>query len=253
MARRQQGGGEMVHERPAWILPVLVILTVTAFSGLFLYYYFGPRPAELLGQDPRASAATRRVEAIVGGMRFLIPENFTRYPAQRNGGVHNEMAMHALLPDFAPYTPSQDEEFADQSANSEVIYFTLQKTESTLPATRRLKEIYAKQFASPKPEQDPSGLERFTFKEKSGYADQDLLAATDKDGHLILLMCQRATELNDSPNCTRTVLMTSTLSLTYRYKRAHLEAWQRIDELTMRIVSSFEAPGLPDDLDKSEN
>lgn len=253
MARRQQGSGELVHERPAWILPALVIVTVIAFSGLFLYYYFGPRPAELLGQNPRASAATRRVEAIVGGMRFLIPENFTRYPAQRNGGDHSEMAMHALLPDFAPYATSLDEEFADQSAGSDVIYFTLQKAEATLPAERRLKEIYARQFVSPVPEKDATGLDRFTFREKSGYADQDLLAGTDKDGRLILLMCQRETDLNDSPNCTRTVLMTSSLALTYRYKRKHVRQWQRIDELTMRIVSSFEAPGLPDDLDKSDN
>lgn len=252
MARRQQGGGELVHERPAWILPALVILTVTAFSGLFLYYYFGPRPAELLGQNPRASAATRRVEAIIGGMRFLIPENFTRYPAQRHGGDHDEMAMHALLPGFTPYGPAYDNEFADQSASSRVIYFTLQKSEAMLPAERRLKEIYARQFVSPTPERDRTGLDRFTFKDSSGFRDQDLLAGTDKDGRLVLLMCQRATELNESPNCTRTIMMTSSLSLTYRYKREHVRDWQRIDELTLRIVSSFEAPGLPDDLDKSE-
>ncbi|MES1990839.1 MAG: hypothetical protein V4441_07805 [Pseudomonadota bacterium] len=253
MARRKQDSGELVHERPAWILPALVILTVTAFSGLFLYYYFGPRPAELLGQNPRASAATRRVEAVVGGTRFLIPENFTRYPAQRTGGDHSEMALYALLPDFEPYSSALDEEFADQTASSDVIYFTLARAEAMLPAERRLKEIYAKQFISPVPEKDETGLDRFTFKEKSGYADQDLLAGTDRDGRLILLMCQRQNDLNDSPNCSHTVLMTSSLALTYRYKRKHLRDWQRIVDLTMRIVRSFEAPGLPDDLEKPEN
>ena len=56
MAR--QSGGELVHERPAWILPVLAAFAVLVLSGVFLYYYFGPTPGEILGKDPRASAAT---------------------------------------------------------------------------------------------------------------------------------------------------------------------------------------------------
>lgn len=249
MARQKQDGGELVHERPAWILPALVILAVTAFSGLFLYYYFGPTPGELLGQSPRASAESRNVEAVVGGTRFLIPENYTRYPSQRSGGIHTEIAMHALLPDFSPYTPSLQSEFSDNSPDAEVIFFTLHQAEATLPAERRLKEIYARLFTSPTPKHMSNGLDRFTFKEDSGYRDQDLFAGTDNEGHLVLLICQHTTDLVESPNCTRTLLMTQGLALTYRYKRNHLDSWKRIDELMIRIITSFEAPGLPNDLE----
>lgn len=249
MARQKQDGGELVHERPAWILPALVILAVTAFSGLFLYYYFGPTPAELLGQNPRASAERRNVEAVVGATRFLIPENFTRYPSQRSGGNHTEIAMHALLPDFTPYAPSLHEEFLDNSPNAPVIFFSLHEAGATLPAKRRLNEIYARHFTSSTPESDPTGLDRYSFKDNSGYRDQDLLVSKDKDGRLILLLCQRHTELNESPNCTRTLLLTRNLALTYRYKRARIKEWQRIDDLTVRMVTSFEAPGLPNDLE----
>ncbi len=55
-------------------------------SGAFLYYYFGPTPSEILELDPRASAADRKIETIVADRRFLIPENYTRYPTQRSGG-----------------------------------------------------------------------------------------------------------------------------------------------------------------------
>jgi hypothetical protein len=240
-----------VHERPAWILPALVILAVTAFSGLFLYYYFGPTPAELLGQNPRASAESRKIEAVVSSTRFLIPENFTRYPSQRSGGNHTEIAMHALLPDFTPYAPSLDEEFLDNSADSKVIFFTLHEAGAMLPAKRRLNEIYARHFASSTPEADPTGLDRYAFNDNSGYRDQDLLVSKDKDNRLILLMCQRRSELVESPNCTRTLLLTRTLALTYRYKRSHLKDWRRIDDLTIRLVTSFEAPGLPSDLEGS--
>ncbi|MDO8420859.1 MAG: hypothetical protein Q7S99_01745 [Parvibaculum sp.] len=249
MARQKQDGGELVHERPAWILPALVILAVTAFSGLFLYYYFGPTPGELLGQSPRASAESRNVEAVVGGTRFLIPENYTRYPSQRSGGSHTEIAMHALLPDFTPYAPSLQSEFSDNSPGAEVIFFTLHRAEATLPAERRLKEVYARLFTSSTPERVKDGLDRFSFKDDSGYRDQDLFAGTDSSGRLVLLVCQRRTDLIESPNCSRTLLMTRNLALTYRYKREHLDSWRRTDELMIRIVTSFEAPGLPNDLE----
>lgn len=249
MARQKQSGGELVHERPAWILPVLVILAVLSFSGAFLYYYFGPTPGEILGHDPKASAATRRVEAVIGGTRFLIPENYTRYPSQRSGGAQPEVAMHALLPDFTPYAPERQAEFVDNTPEANVVFFTLQESVAMLPAERRLKEVYSKYLTSTPPEKLENGLEKFGFRPDSGYKDQDLLVGTDTDGRLVLITCQRATPLIVSPNCTRSLLLTQNLALTYRYKRAHLDRWQRIDELLIRLVTSFEAPGLPSDLE----
>tara|TARA_R110000824_G_scaffold390760_24_gene588121 strand:- start:946 stop:1761 length:816 start_codon:yes stop_codon:yes gene_type:complete len=249
VAKQKQGGGELVHERPAWILPALVFIAVAAFSSLFLYYYFGPTPGELLGQTPRASAASRNVEVVIGSTRFLIPENFTRYPSQRSGGNHTEISMHALLPGFTPYKPSLQDEFSDNSADAEVVFFTLHQSEALLPAERRLKDIYARHLASPKPEQSENGLSLYSFSDNSGYKGQDLLVATDQKQRLILLMCQQKTDLVESPNCTRTLLLSRELALTYRYKRSHLAQWQRIDELLLRLVTSFEAPGLPNDLE----
>lgn len=249
MAQRQQSGGELVHERPAWILPALVVFTVLTLSGVFLYYYFGPTPGEILGHDPRASVATRRIEAIVGGTRFLVPENYTRYPSQRGGGVQAELAMHVLLPDFAPYSIERENEFADMAADSPVLHFSLHAADGIVPAERRLKEIYSKYLVSPEPEADPTGLRKFIFSPDSGYRDRELFVGTDADGRIFLLVCERPTELDESPSCARTLLLTTNLALTYRYKRAHLAQWQRIDELMIRLVTSFEAPGLPSDLE----
>ncbi len=249
MARQKQSGGELVHERPAWILPAVVIVAVLIFSGVFLYYYFGPTTGELLGKDPKASAATRRIEAVIGGTRFLIPENYTRYPSQRSGGAQPEVAMHALLPDFAPYAPERQSEFLDNAPEASVVFFTLHEAGAMLPAERRLKEVYSKYLTSATPEKDANGLERFSFRPDSGYKDQDLLVGTDTDGRLVLITCQRRTALIDSPNCTRSLLLTQNLALTYRYKRGQLDQWQRIDELIIRLVTSFEAPGLPNDLE----
>lgn len=248
MARNKQSGDELVHERPAWIIPALVIAAVLCFSTFFLYYYFGPTPNEILGLDPRASADSRKIETVVAGTHFMIPENYTRYPAQRGGGVHTRIDMHALLPGFDPFSMARQSSFSDNGPNSQVIYFSLRETSTPLPADRRLKDIYSKYLVSPTPERDPADLDRFHFRDNSGYRNQDLLVGTDANGHMILLICEKTTPEVDSPNCSRSMLLTPTLELVYRYKRSQLPQWREIDKTVELLINSFEVPGLPSDL-----
>jgi hypothetical protein len=200
MTRRKQADEELIRQWPAWILPALAVLAVATFSGVFLYHYFGPTPEEFLGRAPRASAGTHKIEAIIGGVHFLIPENYTRYRAQRVGGSQPEIAMYALLPDFAPYSSEQQAEFADNSSDARAVFFTLHAAESALPAERRLKDIYARYFSSPTPEKGEDGLEKFSFRADSGYKDQDLFVGIDGNGRLFLLMCQQKIPTIESPN-----------------------------------------------------
>ncbi len=240
MARGSQSDDEYVRERPAWIIPALILIGVLTFSGAFLYYYFGPTPSEILGLDPRASSADRKIDTIIADRRFLIPENYTRYPSQRGGGRRTNVDMHALLPGLTPYEADLQERFIDNSAGSDVIYFTLAETATPLSSARRLKEIYSKYLAAPEPEQDRAGLQRFTFRDDSGYANQDLLVGTDDEGRMVLLLCDRPSRLVDSPNCARSLLWGPRLELSYRYKRSHLGNWLRIDGTVMKLVGEFE-------------
>ncbi|MCF8470128.1 MAG: hypothetical protein K9G30_05040 [Parvibaculum sp.] len=240
MARRNRSDDELVRERPAWIIPGLVLIGVLTFSAVFLYYYFGPTPGELLGLDPRASAASGKVEVIVGNTRFLIPEHYTRYPSQRSGGRRPQIDMNALLPDLRPYAMGLQDEFNDNSAASNVIYFSLSQATAPLSATRRLKEIYSRYLETTPPTISPNGLQLFSFREDSGYANQDLLVGKDGEGRMLLVICDRAGTLVDSPNCTRSLLLGPTLELTYRYKRSHLDDWSAIDTSIMALIAKFE-------------
>ena len=236
----RQSSEELVHERPAWIIPAAVAAGVLILSGFFLYYYFGPTTKELLGLDPRASIDDTPVEAIIADRRFLIPENYTRYPKQRDGGRQRELDMHALWPQMAPYSAQHEQDFADNGSSSNVIFFSLRETSTPLSSDKRLKNIYSKYLATPEPEKDPTGLKRFTFRENSGYGDQFLLVGHDADKRLLLLTCDRDTPLVESPNCSRTLLIAPNLELTYRYKRTHLKDWETIDEKIRALVASFD-------------
>lgn len=248
---RDSSDDEFVRERPAWIIPALIFACVLTFSGAFLYYYFGPTPGELLGLDPRSSAATGEVEAIIGDSRFLIPEHYTRYPSQRSGGRRQVMDMHALLPDLRPYAPERQDEFNDNSAASDVVYFSLSEPATPLNGARRLKDIYSKYLATTEPQPGPDGLRLFPFRENSGYADQDLLVGTDEEERMVLIICDRVTALVESPNCTRSLLLGPSLELAYRYKRDHLEDWREIDAAVTALVARFETIEPTDDLQGS--
>ena len=248
MARGNQSGDELVRERPAWIIPLLVLIGVLIFSGAFLYYYFGPTPAEILGRDPRASAADQSIEVIVGNTRFLVPEHYTRYLNQRAGGRQEALDMHALLPGLTPWSTERQAEFNDNSADSEVVYFSLRQTSTPLNSARRFKTIYSKYLSADEPEAGPDGLRIFAFNNESGYAGQDLLVGKDAEDRMTLILCDRRSPLVESPNCTRSLLLGPTLELDYRYKRSHIGDWREIDAAILSLVQGFESIEPMDDL-----
>lgn len=230
------------------MIPVLVLAGVLTLSGIFLYYYFGPTPGELLGLDPRASAGSGEVDTIIGETRFLVPENYTRYPSQRGGGRMKTIDMHALLPDMQPFAAELAESFVDNSARADVIYFSLNESAAPLSSSRRLKDIYAKYFQAAEPESGPEGLQLFRFRDNSGYANQDLLVGKDRESRILLLICDRQTPLIESPNCSRSLLLGPGLELSYRYKRHHLDDWQMIDQAVVTLIDGFIAVEQIDEL-----
>jgi len=241
------GSDQYVKERPAWLIPATVALGVSLFSALFGYYYFGPTPSEILGLDPRASDSSERVDMMIGRERFLIPANFTRYPLQRVGGTQDEIDLHALLPELAPYTANRQAAFENNTPDAIVVHIKIHRSEGLMPAARRLDDIYARHLLSRTPESGAAGLDLYRFAEGTGYKDQELYVADQADGQPLLLLCFKHSDVIFSPNCTRTFHLTDTVAVTYRYKRAQLENWQSTDQAIIALVKSFITEPLPED------
>ena len=237
---------QYVQERPAWLIPVMVIAGVIIFSAIFVYYYFGPTPSELLGLDPRASESTERVDVEIGDLHFLIPANFTRYPLQRVGGLQDEIDLHALLPELSPYSQERREAFESNAEDADAIHFKIYLAKDLLPASRRLDDIYMRHLTNREPLEGPYGLALYNFNDNSGYRDQSLLTA-QLDQNLLLLLCFNASVIVFSPSCTRTFHLSDEVAVTYRYKRAHLEDWHRIDSVLTALVNSFIVANKGDD------
>jgi len=184
---------------------------------------------------------------MIGDEHFFIPANFTRYPLQRVGGTQNEIDLHALLPELAPYTIDRREAFEDNTPDAIVVHIKIHLAQGIMPATRRLDDIYARHLVSRTPEEGPAGLDLYRFSGDSGYKDQDLFVAERAQEVPALLLCFKHSDVIFSPNCTRTFHLTDTVAVTYRYKRAQLENWQSTDQAIIALVKSFITEPLPED------
>lgn len=239
-----------VQERPAWLIPGVIGLAIAILSGLFAYYYFGPTPAELLGLDPRASDSQEKIDITIGDQQFLVPANFTRYPLQRAGGTQQQIDLHALLPSLSPYANDRQDEFESNDIDSDVVHLKIHVPGNLLPAARRLEAIYSRHLQSLEADPHPSGMDRYTFAEQSGYRDQDLFVYEEPGSAPILMLCFRESEVIFSPGCTRTLLLSDNVALTYRFKRHHHDNWRTIDQAILTLVNSFSAgPAEGPDLD----
>src|SRR5258708_27230534 len=92
--------GEPAKRRSGWLLPLAVFFVPACLSALVLAYYFAPAPPGLAQEQPAPTDADRPVAIFLSSMRLRIPANYILLARARRGGVMNELALLAMLPDF---------------------------------------------------------------------------------------------------------------------------------------------------------
>jgi len=233
----QQAAGDIV-ERPPWLIPLLITCGVIAFAALFLWYYVGPSAEELLGRAPEATASAELVQVRIGDVAMAVPASYTRYASTRQGGAFERLDLHALLPELDPFTPSTRVEFDRSDPLSPVLHMRIEQTTSVLAAQRRLELIYLPAATDPEGEPGPYGLRHYVFGDDTGLRGQDMYVGDGPAGAPAILVCTRTAPL---VWCRRDILLSETVVLRYRYKRAHLEQWKQIDNQALALIASFRA------------
>lgn len=225
-----------VVERPPWLIPVVVAVGVITFAAIFLWYYVGPSTDELLGLAPEATDQVREVQVTVGDVALSIPANFTRFSAARSGGAKKRVDLHALLPDLDPFTERQRAEFDRSDPMSPVLHIRIAETDSVLAAQPRLELIYLPAVTNHEGEEGPFGLRHYVFRNETGFAGQDMYVGVGPANAPAILLCAR-----DAPLlwCRREILLSETVVLRYRFKRAYLADWKEIDDGVIALVAGF--------------
>jgi len=224
--------------RSGWMIPLTVFFVTACLSALVLAYYFAPAPPGLAQEQPAPTDANRPVQLALGSTHLRIPANYILLASARRGGVVNELALIALLPDFQGYTLGAAQDLTANAPDSRVINLMLKSDQTLLPEAERLERIYMAQVESPKGQVGPYGLRQYAFRADSGYHDQDLFVGTGSQGPMVLLCTKLAPDI-PSPSCLRDMPFGTGLALSYRFKRAHLSQWRAIDSRIQALMDAF--------------
>jgi hypothetical protein len=228
-----QSGRDEMHGHSGWLIPAAFVLMIALLSGLFLGWYLrpGPRPAAA------PTGKSNLVHLSVRGTAFVIPANYIENAAARADGEQDSLALAALFPSWRGYSDADARLFQGNAPDSPVIHLLLRRDANNLDAAARLKRIYMPYVESRAA--GPFGLTQYRFRADSGYEQNDLFAGDGADGPLLLL-CERAGSELSSPSCVAVDRpLASTLSLSWRFKRAYLARWREVAGGADALIAKF--------------
>lgn len=223
----------------SWATILRIAIIVLVLSSGFLFYYIGPSVDDLQGNIPQASSNTALIPLVVGSTLFFIPENYTQFPRARRGGERNNVALYAHMPKMSPYVMPMKEVFEGNAPDSPIIHFQIESYRQPLDEEDRFERIYMHEVMDTNGEPGPAGLTMFHFADESGYRNEDLMLGRDAKDRIVILRCTRLIQGIPSPNCRRDMQFSETVGLSYRFKRAHIAHWRRIDEDIQELTTSF--------------
>jgi hypothetical protein len=230
----------MAKRRSGWLIPLAVFFVTACLSALVLAYYFAPARPGRADEEPAPTDATRVISLSVGSLALRIPANYILMAGARRGGPMTEVALIAMLPDLQGYTLGAAPDFTSNAPDSRVVHIMLKSGNAVLAEPERLERIYLPQVEDTKGKPGPFGLRQYAFRADSGYHDQDLLVGATDAGPMALL-CSKIAPDAVSPSCMRDLPIGDALSLSYRFKRAHLSEWRKIDSGIRTRLAEFSA------------
>jgi len=230
---------ETIRKRSGWWIPLVVFLVTFALSAIILLIYLAPSAPSLFEEQVSPTSRGDIVTLQVHGRKFHIPANYLQYESLRQGGTRREIALFALLPDMNGWSNWEAQTFAGNAPNSPVIYVLIHDEKLNLTEADRLNRVYMGYVTNPRGETGEFGLRHYKFRQDSGYHAEDLFVGDTANGPMVL-RCVRLSSDVPSPSCLRDMPVASGVSLSYRFKRAHLAQWREIGDGVDRLLASFQ-------------
>jgi hypothetical protein len=232
---------ETLRRRSAWLIPLSIFGVTFALSAVMLLYYLAPRGNSLFNEQAAPTSRSDIVAISVGGKGFRIPANYLMYDSARSGGERADIAMYALLPDLSGWSNWAADAFASNAPDSDVVFLTIHKDKLGVKEGDKLTRVYSDYLADHNGREGPYELRQYAFRPDTGYRGEDLFVGQTDAGPVVLRCVQLAPDV-PSPSCLRETSVAPGVSLTLRFKRAHLDSWRDITVKTDRLLASFRKP-----------
>jgi hypothetical protein len=235
---RTSDDDETIRRRSAWLIPFAVFFVTFLLSAMILLLYVAPSVPSLFEEQVAPTSRTDIIALRVRGKPFYIPANYLEYERTRQGGERREVALFAILPDFAGWSNWEAQSFAGDRPTSPIVEMRIHADDQNLSETDYLRRVYLGYVADKRGEPGPYGLTQFVFRGDSGYRDTDLYVGKTDQG-IVVMRCERLGPDVTSPNCRRDTAIGRGVSLFYSFKRTRLSHWQDIAEGVVKLTASF--------------
>ncbi len=240
MSARGDDAGEDVKQRSGWLIPIAVFVVTAGLSAIFLLYYLVPTPASFIEEHPAPTSRSDPVALSVGGLKLTVPANFIMYARARQGGPLMEVELFTTFPEFHGYSDWDGASFSNNAPDSPLIFLLLRQDQFKITEAERFQRIYLGYVTKQAGAAGPFGLTQYTFRDDSGYRGEDLFVGQN-NGQPVVLRCVRFSQQVPSPSCLRDMKMPHGVTLSYRFKRAHLGHWLEIANGMQQLMQSFGA------------
>lgn len=229
-------------EWPIWSFPLTLFGLVLVSCVGFLFFYFGPSVEAYRGLKPSPTTSMEKVGVEVSGTLFVMPASFTRYATHRGSQRQDNVSLHAILPELAPYTADTATEFLRTDAQSPLVLINLVEAGEQYNPERHLQE-FLRPAANATPLPAPTGLTGYNFKADASYAGRQLFIAEASLGQSArAFICEHPSAA--SPDCESRFRIGPTVMASYVFKRAHLNDWRDIERDVGLLLKSFRANAL---------
>ncbi len=205
--------------------------------AIILYYYFAPGISAFTQPEERQIASGENVSLTVGNNNFVIPGNYLRFAHLRSGGRVKRLDIYFHWPEMTGFVKEEEFSFTHRGVDSPIVNISISAPEHIWSAQKRLQEIYPVYFNG-EPEKASYGLTYRSLKPESGYKDYDLFYAWETKG-LYLLHCRKETSSLTPPDCYRDIALPGNILLQYRFRRANLKNWRRIEQDVLGLIAKF--------------
>ena len=232
-----------VHPHSSWLLPLIVLLVAVAIGVGVYVFLAGPTVEDVQGNfqgntySPTVDPSV--AEITVDGATFRIPGNYTMYRRSRSNGDQEDIAMHALLPDFSTWSPSTASAFSSNMANARVIRFTLAIDRARLTYEDKFERGIKPLADNPDGEAGPFGLTQYKFSQGTGYENTEWFSAKLEDGTELVMRCDASATPDFGSNCMRVTRLRDNIGLKYSFKRSQLSGWKETDRKLRALIDSF--------------
>lgn len=204
-----------------WIFAVLALLSAGVSIG-----------GKWLGRSIALAGHTDDLtphEIVIGNNVISASANMIRFDRQRRDGVAARLDLYLRWPGLDGYSNAARDDFNHADGSRNIIFLSFEERIMSRDMSGRLEPIYLPMLSRPG-KAGPGGTKLYAFDEKSGYLNEALAIADRAEGEPFVARCLSGESAAESlAPCERDIHLGDNLSLSYRFPRELLGAWQNLD------------------------